>query len=107
MGRQPQLPKASLSYLEDYLFEVGPTESGGFGPAPLSFQELDAWARRVPHGLQPWEFIMLRRLSIEWAAESSRATEHDCPAPWNGEVSEEELRAVAKSLKSSISGMAK
>lgn len=101
------MPEVALSYLADYFFEVGPAEAGGFGPTPLSFQELDAWARRVPRGLQPWEFIMLRRLSFEWIAESQRAEDATCPAPWAAaDVAPEELRRVAESLRASINRMA-
>lgn len=99
------MPGVTLPYLEAYFFEVGPTEAGGFGPSTLTWQELDSWAARMPRGLQPWEFLMLRRLSLEWIAESQRAEDDACPAPWGAPVSDEELRAVAASLKASIKGM--
>lgn len=87
------------------MFEVGPSEAGGFGPTPLSFRELDAWANRIPHGLQPWEFMMLRRLSFEWIAESQRAEDATCPPPFDGGVTDEELRATAARLKAAMKGM--
>ncbi len=73
---------------------------------PISFQELDAWAQRVPRGLQPWEFLMLRRLSLEWIAESQRAEDADAPAPWDGGVTADELKAVTSNLRAAIKRMA-
>jgi hypothetical protein len=73
------------------------------GPAPLSFQELEAWARCVPYGLQPWEFRMLRRLSIEWIVESQLAEDPNRAAPWgDGSLTDDELRAVASRLKAAV-----
>lgn len=90
----------SCRYLIDYLLEVGPTESGGLGPAPLSHQELLAWQMNMRRFLQPWEISMLRRLSMEWVAQSYAAEEPNCPAPWHpAEQSAAESLAVAQNLR--------
>lgn len=99
------MPDARFRYLVDYLFEVGPTGHGGFGPVPLSHAELLAWQTNMRRMLQPWEITFMRRLSFAYAAESQRAEDADCPAPWSAPVNDDELRAVAKSLRESISGM--
>lgn len=103
-GREPRLPDCSLQYLVDFLFEVGPTGAGGFGPAPLTYQEILAWCVCMRRMLQPWEIGMIRRLSIEWCAQSERATEADCPAPFDGGITDEELRAVAFRLRAAMRG---
>lgn len=107
-GRDPRLPDAPLPYLVDYLYEVGPTEAGGLGPAPLSQLELAAWQWNMRRRLQPWEISMLRRLSVQWIVEAQRAEDPDCPPPWDGEtITAEEKRAVATSLRDTLRGMAR
>lgn len=107
-GREPRLPDVPLPYLVDYLFEVGPAEPGLFGLAPISHGELAAWQWNTGRRLQPWEVLMLRRLSAQWIAESQRAEAHDCPPPWVGEVvTDEEKGRVARALRDSIRRMAK
>ncbi len=103
-GREPKHPDCALQYLVDYLFEVGPAGAGGFGPVPLSYQELLAWMTCMRRMLQPWEISMIRRLSIEWCAESDRAADGDCPAPFDGGITDEELRAVAFRLRDAMRG---
>lgn len=107
-GREPQLPDVSLAYLVEYLFEVGPVESGGFGPQPVSHLELLAWQVNSRRWLQPWEIAMIRRLSAEWAAQLHKSEDHDCPAPWQGEVlSDIERGSVAMNLRDAIRKIAK
>jgi hypothetical protein len=82
-GGQPiPLPEINVDYILAYLWEVGPTISGGMGEAPLSHAELLAWQTNVGIDLQPWESRMLRRLSVDYLVESQNATEPDCPAPF-------------------------
>lgn len=103
-GVEPPRPPVAFSHLFECLFEVGPTTFAGMGSAPLTWQEIDAWARRVPRGLQPGEFVMLRRLSMEWLAQSEAAKEEGCPPPW-GYVSAEQKRAAAMRLRESMRAM--
>ncbi len=107
-GREPRLPEAPLPYLLEYLFEVGPTQGGGFGPVPISHSELLAWQENMRRRLQPWELTLMRRLSMEWIAAAQAAEDPTCPPPWDGEVvSDEEKRAVANSLRNQLRGMAR
>ena len=100
------MPEVPLPYLVEYLFEVGPAAGGGFGPAPITHQEIAAWQSNMRRQLQPWEVSMLRRMSVQWVAEMIRAEAADCPAPWSGElVTEDEKRAVAGSLRDSLRRM--
>ncbi|HSW83534.1 MAG TPA: hypothetical protein VLH12_08670 [Usitatibacter sp.] len=102
-GREPRLPQCGLQYLVDILLEIGPTEQNGMGSSALSYQEILAWQICTGRRLQPWEVGMVRRMSFEWCAESHRAEEHDCPAPWgNEEVTADELRRVSNALRASL-----
>lgn len=77
-----ELPAASADYLRDYLFEVGPFMQGGMAPAPLTFQEMDAWVERTGREIEPWESILLRRMSQAYLDELQAATSPDRPPPW-------------------------
>ncbi|RYF70394.1 MAG: hypothetical protein EOO22_14420 [Comamonadaceae bacterium] len=68
--------------LIDYFWEVGPTESTGMGPAPLTFQELHAWQMQMGLDLPPWQVRQLQLMSRAFLSESIRAEKPDCPAPW-------------------------
>lgn len=91
----------SAQYLLDFFYEVGPCGSGGFGAVPLTFAELESWARLTNRLLQPWEFLFLRRLSMEWVSQSSAAQEFDCPSPW-GETTPDQRYAVAMRLRAEM-----
>lgn len=107
-GREPKLPSVSCSYLQDLLFEVGPASSTGLGPAPLSWQEIESWARAMPRGVQPWEKLFIRQLSMEWVAELARAEDPSRPAPWDGDTaSPVELARVADRLEAALDGRVK
>lgn len=69
-------------YLVHYLFEAGPTMPGGMGPAPLTFVELESWQRQAAIDLDPWEVRLVRRLSVEYCAESQAASKPDAPPPF-------------------------
>lgn len=82
--------------------EIGPTLSGGFGPAPLTFSEILAWQHCTGRLLQPWEALMLRKMSIEYIAFSHKAESSMCPSPYVHELTDEDRRAIAASLKASL-----
>lgn len=107
-GRQPKMPEVPLPYLIEYLFEVGPAQGGGLGPVPISHTELLAWQQNMRRMLAPWEIAMLRRLSMVWIDEARKAEASDCPPPWGTEeVSDEERRRVANSLRDSMRKLAR
>lgn len=87
--------------------EVGPTGSGAMGPVPLTHSELLAWQVNMRRMLQPWEIDVLRRLSMQWCAESDEAQDDRAPAPWTPErIPVEELNRVASGLRATLRGMA-
>lgn len=89
------------THVLDYFFEIGPLMSAGFGPGPITHTEINAWQELLGIELSPWEFRLIRRLSLEYLAESTRARKRDCPAPWI------EVRAVttAVQMKEAIAGL--
>jgi hypothetical protein len=48
-----------------------PPQSNGFGPVPISFQEIFSWAVLSRRSLTPWEVRVLRALSHVWLAHVS------------------------------------
>lgn len=47
----------------DHAQTLGLSMPGGMGEAPVTAQEIKAWAEGEGVSLSPWEFRMLRRLS--------------------------------------------
>ena len=88
-------------YLIGYLYEVGPTVAAGMGAGPVTFTEIAAWQSARGFELEPWEARLLRRLSVDYLAESHRATKRDCPPPWGGSVAVRVSanRAAARALE--------
>lgn len=105
---RPEMPPLEgAEYLIDYLFEVGPTVQGAMGPGRLTNEELLAWKINTGIRLLPWESRFLIKLSDAYLQELQKAEKILAVAPWIAEVpDDDELRAVAKSLKAQIGGMA-
>ena len=51
------------------------------GPAPVSFQEIEAWARMTKTTLPGWEVLMLRQLSKDFVSQYHDSSKPDCPCP--------------------------
>lgn len=75
----------------DYFFKVGMVSSNGMGVEPVSFTEIDVWARRCGYALDNWECETLHELSVQYAAELSASKDISAPAPW-GEVPDDDSR---------------
>ena len=97
------MPPCDALYLAGYLFEIGPV----MGDIPLTHSEIESWMRNTGLRLNTWEIRTLKRLSIDYLAESRKATESGCPAPW---VDAPYLKAdpgrVSASLKASMRELA-
>ena len=103
----PEMPSAEgADYLLGYLWEVGPTLVAGMGAGPITHQELCAWQANSGVRLQPWEARILRRLSIDYLAEMSRAERADCPAPWQEVEVVVDRAAVANRMLQAIRALA-
>ncbi len=82
----PELPPVGLgAHLIPILFEIGPTVAGDMSSGPITFDNVDAWCRRIGVDLAPWESRWLVRLSKEWLGEQQKSCKHFAPAPWKPE----------------------
>jgi hypothetical protein len=78
----------AAGYLLGLLQEAGLMSSGGMGPVPISWVEIDAWLRVTERELSMWERTTIKRLSEEYVSELVQATKADRPAPY---IHEEDL----------------
>jgi len=69
-------------YLLQYLMEVGPATSNGFGPGVISWQELQAWEHMTGVILTSWEATTLRMLSGHYVSQHAKSSDPMCPAPY-------------------------
>lgn len=78
----PDFPPIRTPWIIDHLMDLGPSEAGAMGPVPISWASIDHWQRCSCIDLPPWTARLLRRLSVDFVAETVRAREPDCPPPW-------------------------
>ena len=53
--------------LWNWFWELGSGRgSSGFGPLPISWGDMAAWARLAGLDMQPWEAAILRRMDAAW-----------------------------------------
>lgn len=62
--------------------EVGLSEATGFGPAPVSWASLVAWATLVGARLAPWEAKAIRGASEAFVGEHVRSSGNVVQPPW-------------------------
>ena len=98
-GIVPQMPPNPAPHVISQLVEIGLTEAAGMGVAPVSWREIDAWCIRTAVDLLPWEARLMRRLSVEYVAESRRAESETCPPPWRAEVTQREIETEERRLR--------
>jgi hypothetical protein len=65
LDEEPEIYPA-LQHIWTWFHHLSSTRGGGFGPAPISFQEIDAWARLMRTGPTPWEIEQIMRLDGVW-----------------------------------------
>lgn len=76
MGEEPDLPQC-LGYIWNWYQELNRTSGGGFGPAPISWQEIDCWARRTKVEPTVWELKLIIKLDsahLKYLAEKPKET---------------------------------
>ena len=78
----PDMPPIRTPWIIDHLMDLGPSEAGAMGQVPISWASIDHWQRCSGYDLPPWTTRLLRRLSVDFVAETVRAREPDCPPPW-------------------------
>lgn len=106
-GEPLGLPGVEALHLLGELEEMGWCESGGFGPAPLSAQELRAWAWGTGQRWDEWEFRALRQASAAYCAQLARK---DAPEPAQQAMDEEVKKkkpSLIGALASTLNGKPK
>lgn len=87
-----------ISYLLSILVDdLGIQTSNGFGPAPQTWQELDAWCNVTGISLTYWESSTIIHLSKVFVASYNRYNETNEPAPY--QPPDLDRDAVAKNVK--------
>lgn len=78
--------------------------SNGFGPASLSFCELDSWLRYSERELSVSDKMLIKDLSDAYVAELNRASKHDAEPPYKPVFEEIEIDrpAVQNKLKAAL-----
>jgi len=79
-GKQPD--PGPLGYLLEYLKEVGPAMVNGNFPAPVSWQEIQAWQELTGINLDAFEAQIIRELSCVYAEQYVKSEKIECPPPW-------------------------
>lgn len=76
----PDFPVAGL-YLWGWFQEIALGRTGtGFGPAPLSAQEIKAWSDLTQIRITPWEFGVIRTLDSRFVHIVSNTSNPPSPA---------------------------
>lgn len=108
-GDHVPIPPNPAPYLTGWLFEIGPTVPGGMSPAPLGWLDMAAWQGISGVELLPWEASLIRQLSRVFVSASHDARKRDCPAPWTGietaDDVERQRSTVDAKLKSIFGGL--
>jgi hypothetical protein len=79
-GSQPD--PGPLGYLLEYLQEIGPATVNGNIPAPVSWQEIQAWQKLTGINLEAFEALIIRELSRTYAEQYVKSEKIECPPPW-------------------------
>lgn len=70
----PDLPLEGERLWGWFLELAGRRGVGAMGPAPLTYPDLDAWARLTRREPAPWEIWLLGRLDDTWLASVTERT---------------------------------
>lgn len=69
-------------YIINWLHEAGLLTATGMGVAPLSWQEIEAWASVTETQTELWERLMIKELSEVYVRELNVASAKDAPSPY-------------------------
>lgn len=90
----PPMPPNPAPHIIERLLAMGLTEPAGMGSGPLTWNTIAQWQALTGISLQPWEATLIRKLSVEYLAESRRAEAETCPPPWRSDVVTEQQKQV-------------
>lgn len=74
----PQPPEGAL-YLWDWFTQLHNARGGGWGPAPISWEAIDAWARRMRVDPRPWELEVIREIDALYLRKEGERARKDKP----------------------------
>lgn len=83
--------------------ELGYVKPSGFGLAPIDWQDLDAFCRRMGYDLTPWQSETLINMSRDYGAIANR--DDALPMPYQRDTIDRD--GVADRLKSAFAALAK
>ena len=98
-GITVKMPSNPLPSVIGWLLEIGLAEAAGMGTVPIGWSTIDAWQRTTGVQLAPWQARLLRHLSTEYVAESRKAEDATCPAPWRVETTDKEREIAQRRLE--------
>lgn len=89
----PQMPPCPMPHFIEWFTDIGMVESGGMGPAPLSWREISEWQANMAVTLEPWEAKLLRELSVAYLSQKGNSECTLDPPPWTAGVTQSEREA--------------
>ena len=102
-GGTPLFPEVARGeYLLAHWFDLGLTATSGMGLCPLSFQEINAFAKCNGVNLLAWESVTLRRMSAEYVMQLGAGEKPECPPPYGDPVNQFDREIVEKKISSAF-----
>lgn len=94
--RMPQIDWGE--HLIASLFEFGPASSGMNGPTPVSFSEIEAWARTTNTQVPGYEALQLRTLSQDYCHQYYESQDAHCPPPGSKQERQDRVTQQMKAM---------
>lgn len=69
-------------YIVELLHEVGPVGSNGYGVEGLKWTEIQSWLALTGLFLCPWEILLIKQLSDDFASEYNKSNGKVTPPPF-------------------------
>ena len=111
MNQNPESPLlempdvTNLTYIIEYLLELGTSLASGFGVTPITWTELRSWLELSELQLDSWESNLLISLSRSFCANYTKFDEKDFPTPYV--IEEFDRKAASASIGGSLRLLAK
>lgn len=72
-------------HILEWLFELGIFEPSGYGPMPITYQEIEAWSRMTKTILTWQESKFLKELSQEYCNQYAKSSDRNSVPPYTTE----------------------
>jgi len=83
-------PVETDKHILEWLFELGVFQPSGYGPMPISFQEIESWARMTRTVLTWQESKFLKELSQEYCNQYAKSSDRNAAPPYTTEKIDKE-----------------